>query len=117
MALPEDVGEAFDTFIDNDTPLIDLTEPKTFTIAVCVAILLGVMIGFGYNVVFTSIDCTNPLSGKVICFPNEYADHKLEIVIVTLIAGVLAGASPYLIRKYVLATRENDEIPFEEHHE
>jgi len=93
-----------------------LTDSKTFAVVGCIAILLGCMIGIGYLVVFNSIDCTNPMDGKVICFPNEFANHKLIVMIVTLVAGVLTGASPYIIKRYWKYNEEDDEIPFEESH-
>lgn len=105
----EIIASALDAFAENDMPVIDLTEPKTFCVAALLAIIFGIIIGFGYNVVFTSVDCTNPAFQKAICLPNQYADHKLAIVIVTVIAGVLTGIAPFVIRKFMIHEREVQE--------
>jgi hypothetical protein len=97
------IDTALDEFAEMDEPIIDLTEPKTFVAACAIAILCGVMIGIGYYMVFNWVDCTPVVAQRQICFPNEYGNHKLVVMIVTMIAGILTGASPAIykfIRNY-----------------
>jgi hypothetical protein len=107
-----DLETALDEFADAPDAMIDLTDPKTFAAAGVIAILLGFMIGIGYLVVFNSVDCVTPFAGKTICFPNTYGQNKLTVVAVTVIAGILTGVSPYVIkhvrRYYMEKHEEND---------
>lgn len=113
------IDNLLDDFAESPDAVIDLTDSKTFAVAGVIAILLGCMIGIGYLVVFNSVDCTLTAAGKVACMPNLFAEHKLEVLIVTLVVGILTGMSPYFIKQTLKTKKQmesEDEIPFEEHH-
>lgn len=116
MTLQDKIDTYIEDFFeyDDSEPIIDLTSPKTFCLAALFGLFCGAMIGVGYHIIFSSLDCSNTIhltSGFTqVCFPNQWAEHKLTIMIVTLLAGVLTGASPTII-KMINAYREDNDAP------
>lgn len=100
------IDELIDEFVEYDEPLYDITAPRTFAIAIPIAILCGVAIGFGYHLVFNSIECYTAIQGQWFCLPNEFSRYKIHIMIVTLIAGVLTGAFPYAAKLWIRDDRK-----------
>lgn len=110
MDLRKLADDAFNEFVEMDEPLVDITNPKILLVAIIVAIGLGLMIGAGFYVVFTSEDChVVQTTGKLLCAPNIFNQFKVQIFIVTLLAGITAGAAPYLIKCMYIKDDDDEE--------
>ena len=84
-------------FIEGDPLHFDITERRTFAIASILAVVFGAAIGLGYNLIFTQ-------------FPDLNTMQRLNIMVITILAGVGAGIAPAMIKEYLYCRKHG--IPF-----